>query len=123
MADLTVSVDGRELAAEWTDENPAVSDALADALPAAGNATRWGDELYFSVSLDASPASTRTEVPEGAVAYWPAGDVLCLFWGPTPASVDDEPRAAEDVAVVAEVADVSPLEDLDGGATVRVEER
>ncbi|WP_226013139.1 cyclophilin-like fold protein [Halomicrobium salinisoli] len=123
MADLTVTVDGRELAAEWTGENSEVRDALADALPVAGDATRWGDELYFSVPIDAAAESTRTEVPEGAVAYWPAGDVLCLFWGPTPASVGDEPRAAEDVAVVATVEDVTLLDDLDGGATVRVEER
>ena len=119
--DLAITVDGRDLAAEWTDDNPDLRAAIADALPLDGEATRWGEELYFSIPVSLEPDTTREEVPVGAVTYWPAGDALCLFWGPTPASRGDEPRAAGPVAVVAQIADVGPLRDLDGGATVRVE--
>lgn len=121
MADLRVTVDGRVLAADWTDENPETRAAVADALPLAGDANRWGDELYVSVPVDRPPETTREVVEVGAVAYWPAGNALCLFWGPTPASEDDEPRAASGVAVIAAVRDVGPLADLDGGARLRVE--
>jgi len=120
-ADLRVDVDGHELRADWTGENPATRAAIVDALPVAGDATRWGEELYFGVGVDApARGEMRTAVPVGAVAYWPPGDALCLFWGPTPASREDEPRAASPVAVIARLRDVGPLSGIDGGARVRV---
>jgi hypothetical protein len=120
MADLTVTVDGRDLTATWTETNPRTRAAIADALPLDGAATRWGEELYMSTRVDVPPEDTRTEVPVGAVAYWPQGNALCLFWGETPASRDGEPRAASPVAVVATLDDVAPLAGLDGGASLRV---
>jgi hypothetical protein len=121
MADLHVTVDDRELAANWTDDNPETRAAIATTLPVSGDAARWGDELYVSIPVDVGPEERRAAVPVGAVAYWPAGQALCLFWGPTPASREDEPRAAGPVAVVATLEDVSPLASLEGGARVRVE--
>jgi hypothetical protein len=125
MADLRITVtdgeDAIDLAADWTDDAPRTRDALADVLPVAGEAARWGDELYFSVPVDVEPENARSAVDAGAVAYWPAGAKLCLFWGPTPASSGEEPRAASPVNVVARIEDVSALSDVDGGARVRVE--
>ncbi|MBX0323921.1 hypothetical protein EGH21_12860 [Halomicroarcula sp. F13] len=121
MSDLRVWVGDATLTASWTDANHETRDGLAGALPLAGDGTRWGDELYLSVPVDVPPEDTQTEVPVGAVAYWPQGNALCLFWGPTPASRDDEPRAASPVTVVAEIDDVGPLSAVTGGATVRVE--
>lgn len=120
MSDLTIEVDGHVLTAAWTGENPETRRALAEALPVAGEATRWGDELYLPVPVDVPAENAREAVPVGAVAYWPQGAALCLFWGPTPASRGDEPRAAAPVNVVAELADVTPLASLSGGAEVRV---
>jgi hypothetical protein len=120
MTDLTVTVDGHDLPATWAEDNPETRAAIADALPVSGDATRWGDELYFSIPVDVPPEHTREEVPVGALAYWPQGNALCLFWGPTPASTGEEPRAAGPVTVVATVDDVSALADIDGGATVSV---
>ncbi|AUX10220.1 hypothetical protein AArcSl_2601 [Halalkaliarchaeum desulfuricum] len=119
--DLSIAIDGRELAADWTDDAPETRAAIADALPVSGDAARWGDELYFEVPVDVPAENARAEVPVGAVAYWPQGNALCLFWGKTPASHGSEPRAASPVNVVAQIEDVSQLSDLDGGATVRVE--
>ncbi|MFB6128892.1 MAG: cyclophilin-like fold protein [Halorhabdus sp.] len=121
MPDLELTVDDRFLDAEWLDDNPALRDALADALPVEGQATRWGDELYFDASLDGEPETTSEEVPVGTIAYWAGGEVLALFWGPTPASTDDTPKAAAPVAPLARIEDVSPLTGLDGGATVGIE--
>jgi hypothetical protein len=121
VSDLLLAVDDRTLEASWTDANAETRAAIRDALPLDADATRWGDELYFSIPVDVSPETTQTAVPVGTIAYWPTGNALCLFWGETPASRDGEPRAAGPVAVVAEVADVSPLSSLEGGAHVRVE--
>ncbi|MFA9415719.1 cyclophilin-like fold protein [Natrinema sp. HArc-T2] len=120
MTDLRVTVGGRELEAVWTDDAPETKAALADALPVAGDATRWGDELYFDVPIDLPAENARAVVPEGAIAYWPTGNVLCLFWGPTPASEDDEPRAASPVNVVARVTETELLADVVSGARVRL---
>jgi len=121
MTDLRLTVDGRELTADWTGANPTTRNAIAEALPLEGGATRWGDELYFGTDVDVPAEDARAEVPVGAVAYWPQGNALCLFWGPTPASRGDEPRAASPVNVVAVVDEVGPLREVDGGATVRIE--
>jgi hypothetical protein len=125
MADLrlTVSDGSREidLRADWTDDAPETREALAAALPVESTASRWGDELYFSISVDAAPENARAAVDVGTVAYWPQGNALCLFWGPTPASTGEEPRAASPVNVVARVRDVSALAAIEDGAHVRVE--
>ncbi|HKJ58328.1 MAG TPA: cyclophilin-like family protein [Halobacteriales archaeon] len=127
MAGLRIAVDGGddaggvELLADWIDDNPETRGAIEDALPLSGDAARWGDELYFRIPVDVPAEDARAEVPVGAVAYWPQGNALCLFWGPTPASAGPEPRAASPVNVVAEIEDVSGLASVEGGATVRIE--
>ena len=125
MADIVITVstgDGAvDLKADWTDDAPRTREAIADALPLEGDAAKWGDELYFSVPVDVEAENARAAVEVGTVAYWPQGNALCLFWGPTPASRDDQPRAASPVNVVARVADVSSLSAVGGGAHVRVD--
>jgi hypothetical protein len=121
-AALTVTVDGTDVSATWAEESPETRRAIADALPLEGEATRWGDELYFRTPVDVAAEEPRATVEPGTVAYWPQGSALCLFWGPTPASTGSEPRAASPVNVVAHLDDLSPLSRLpDGaGATVRL---
>lgn len=121
MADIALSVGDRELTARWIDDNPETRGAAARALPLAGEATRWGDELYFRTDVDVPPEDARVEVPVGAIAYWPQGNAICLFWGPTPASEGEQPRAASPVNVIVQITDVGPLAGLAGGATVRIE--
>jgi hypothetical protein len=125
MADLAITVstgDGEiSLEANWTDDAPRTREAIDDALPLAGDAAKWGDELYFSVPVDVEAENARAAVDVGTVADWPQGNALCLFWGPTPASRGGEPRAASPVNVVAQLDDVDPLRAVSGGARVRIE--
>lgn len=121
MGDLRVTVDDLVLAASWTGDNPETRRAIEDALPVAGEASRWGDELYFETPVDVPIEDGQEEVPVGAIAYWPRGNAVCLFWGPTPASRGEEPRAASDVAVVARLDDPDALASIEGGADVRIE--
>jgi hypothetical protein len=39
----------------------------------------------------------------GEIAWWPPGKALCIFFGPTPASTDDQPRAASGVLPIGRV--------------------
>jgi hypothetical protein len=121
MPDLSVTVNGTTLAADWVDDHPDVRAAVEEALPLSGEATRWGEELYFRTNVDVDVDGGRREVPVGAVAYWPEGNAICLFWGPTPASENGQPVAASPVAVVARLWDVRPLHRLSGGARVVLE--
>ncbi|AGB33125.1 hypothetical protein C488_16192 [Natrinema pellirubrum DSM 15624] len=121
MSDLRVTVADRDLAVIWADDTPATRAALEAALPAAGEATRWGDELYDDLELDAPLENVREAVPEGAIADWPAGGKPCPFWGPMSASEDGEPRAAAPVTVVGRLEDPGSLSDFEGGARVRLE--
>lgn len=121
MTDLRIHVDDIVLSAAWTGDNPETRRSIEAALPVEGDANRWGDELYFRIPVDVPEEDGRVDVPPGAVAYWPQGNAVCLFWGPTPASTDATPRAASAVNVVATIDDPAPLTDVEGSAHVRVE--
>jgi len=78
--------------------------AIWNALPVDGTANRWGDEIYFEVGVDLAEDDGREVVEVGDVAYWPPGNAVCIFWGPTPASQGNEPRAASGVNVFGHIA-------------------
>jgi hypothetical protein len=76
------------------------ADAIWEALPFGGQANRWGDEIYFEIPVQIAEAKDAREVLEpGELGYWPVGNAFCIFWGATPASLGDEPRAYSPVNV------------------------
>ena len=97
--------------------------AVWDALPITGQVQTWGDEIYFPIPVDAAEAPDAAEtVDKGAVAYWPPGSALCLFWGPTPMSRGDEIRPASAVNVIGAInGDPTALSAIPGGAEIVVE--
>ncbi len=67
--------------------------AVAAALPAEALAHRWGDEVYFRLSVAARLDDDASDVvPAGAVCYWVEGESVAIPFGPTPASRADECR-------------------------------
>ena len=94
-----------------------------DALPLDAAGSVWGDEVYFRTPVNAALEDGAGDVVDmGAVAYWPPGQALCLFYGPTPASVGDECRAASAVNVVGAIEDdAKALRGTRSGVAVRVE--
>lgn len=96
---------------------------LWEALPVQASANTWGDEIYFSIGIDAELDDTAQETVElGAVGYWPPGDALCLFFGPTPLSVGDEIRPASAVNVLGMIeGDSTVLKAVSGGTLIVVE--
>jgi hypothetical protein len=97
--------------------------AIARELPIRAKAQRWGGEIYFSIPVEAKlEADSREVLEKGKLGYWPSGNALCMFFGPTPASVGDEIRAASAVNVVGKIkGDLSELWNVAGGADVVVE--
>jgi len=77
---------------------------LLEKLPFDGTINTWGDEIYFETPVTANPEKeARAVVEVGDVGYWPPGQALCVFFGPTPASEGNEPRAASPVTVIGRV--------------------
>jgi hypothetical protein len=76
---------------------------IYDALPLQGDGDFWGEEIYFSVGKDFSAEDPAEEVEVGDVAYWSPGKALCLFFGRTPTSTCDRPRAASPVTVIGQL--------------------
>ena len=64
-------------------------------------------------------SDARADVEVGELGYWPAGSAFCIFFGPTPVSSGDQPRAASPVNVVGRVlGDATAFRKVGAGATV-----
>lgn len=82
----------------------ATVEAIARALPLEATAERWGDEVYFTIPVRAQPENPVETVSRGDIGYWPSGNALCIFFGPTPASRHSrEIRPASAVNLVGQV--------------------
>ena len=94
-----------------------------EALPVDGTANRWGDEIYFAIPVKIGEGpDAQEDVQVGDLGYWPPGSAFCVFFGPTPASTDEHPRAASPVNVFGHVKDDAIiLRAVQSGSTVRVE--
>jgi len=97
--------------------------AIYDALPIEGVGSRWGEEYYFRIDVQQSESDdARSEMAVGGLAYWPPGTAFCIFFGPTPASFGDEPRAASPVNPIGHISeDCSELIELDGSEPIVIE--
>jgi hypothetical protein len=82
-----------------TEENPQTAESILGNLPIGGEAVRWGDEVYFATDIEILEENGRQDVEVGEVAFWPAGKAIAVFFGRTPVSVSDKPRAFENVNV------------------------
>jgi hypothetical protein len=119
----TIRITTDDIVKEATLNDSATAEAIWQALPLTGEANRWGDELYFNVPVQVPlAADAHTELEIGALAYWPPGQAFCLFWGPTPASLAREPRAASEVNTFGQVPDnPEDFSAVADGATILIE--
>jgi hypothetical protein len=91
------------LAELYDDKNPKTAEAIWSALPLKGIVNTWGDEIYFSIAVDIGRENPQQVVEKGEIGYWPPGQAFCIFFGLTPASVQNEIRAASPVNVFGKV--------------------
>jgi len=88
---------GKVSAIAELDTSP-TAQAIWDALPFEASASRWGEEVYFEIPVQLDEgAGARQVMRVGELGYWPVGSAFCIFFGRTPVSVGDEPRAYSNV--------------------------
>lgn len=85
------------------EKNPQTLAQLLDDLPLVGKARTWGQEIYFSVGVHIEEENSQEILEMGHVAFWPSGNAICIFFGPTPASTDERPKAAGPVNVFGKI--------------------
>jgi hypothetical protein len=117
---ITISTGEVSLPAELNDTPTAQQ--IAAALPIEGRVNVWGDEIYFEIPVIAEQEpDARAEVEVGELGYWPVGHAFCIFFGPTPASIDERPRAYSPVNILGRVlGDVTQFRGVSDGTVVRM---
>jgi hypothetical protein len=115
---ITITAGTVTMEAELNDSPTA--QMIWEALPITGRANTWGDEIYFEIPVQAEQApDARADVEVGELGYWPVGKAFCIFFGPTPVSTSEKPRAASPVNVVGRVmGDATAFREVAAGTTV-----
>ena len=117
---IKITAGGARLTAVLNSSHTA--DLVWSALPIEASGSTWGDEIYFSIPIQAEEENGREVVDMGDVWYWPPGRALCLFFGRTPASRGDEIRPASAVNIVGKLeGDPTALKHVKPGSSVTVE--
>ena len=120
MLKITITVGSVTMSAELN-EGPTARQVW-DALPIEGRANVWGDEVYLQIPVrSAQESDAREWVEVGTLGYWPVGQAFCIFFGPTPVSTDERPRAYSPVNILGAVlGDATAFRAVRGGAPVRI---
>ena len=117
---ITITVGGATVSASLNDTNAAAR--IWDALPIDASANMWGDEIYFSIPIEAEEEDGRDVVDLGDLGYWPPGNAFCIFYGRTPLSRGDEIRPASPVTVIGRVdGSLSAFKQASPGDSIRIE--
>ena len=118
---LIIKVGDLKISAELNDSPSA--EKLRLLLPIEFSMSRWGDEYYGDCGIEVELSRDAREIMEvGELAVWPAGKALCIFFGPTPVSKGNEPRAISPVNPVGKlIGNPAVLEKLGNSIRVRME--
>lgn len=103
------------------DETPSTR-AMMSVLPFSSRAHTWGEEVYFEAPFHADlEKDARTLMDVGEVAFWPDGDAIAMFFGPTPASDGPAPKAYSPCNIIGRVkGDPSVLNKIRAGTPLNV---
>ena len=120
MRRIVIVINEIELNATLLDTNTA--DAIYNAIPINGFAQKWGDEIYFEIPVKMEQeAEAKEEVEVGDLAFWPIGSAFCIFFGRTPVSTGNKPRAYSPVNVFGKIeGNLDVLKEVESQSMVQV---
>jgi hypothetical protein len=118
---IRIAVGGISVAAELDDT--ALAKRIAGKLPIETTPNKWGDEFYFGIPVRSGLDETATStVKVGDIGFWPPGDAMAIFFGPTPMSSGADPVPASDVCLIGRITDdATLLRQAKGARTIRIE--
>lgn len=121
MGKIKITVRNISVSAELFDSKTA--SAIESILPIETEPDEWGDEFYFEIPVEMPLDNTATtKVKTGDIGYWPPGNALAIFFGPTPISSGEEPIPASEVNIVGRIyGDSTVLRQAKGARKIRVE--
>ena len=108
---------------KYDDHNKNTLKSILDNLPIEGTVNTWGDEIYFETELEIDEEKTQREVEIGELAFWPPGKAICIFFGKTPISESNKPKAASPVNVFGKIigSEINILAKLKNGERISLE--
>jgi hypothetical protein len=124
MNDIIIKISGKKIKGELN--NSPTARKIYAALPLESNINRWGDEIYFEIPVESEIENGVEFLDEGSLAYWPPGNAFCIFFGLTPASTDDRPRAAGPVNLIGNIKDKNGLtifKSLSSGQNIHISKK
>jgi len=93
---------------------PRTVEAVTKGLPIEGRAALWKQEVYFEIPVKMGEEKAEPTVEKGAIAYWPMGKALCIFYG--------ESQPYSSVNVIGKVTkNLAIFENVKSGTKIRVE--
>jgi uncharacterized protein len=118
---MKITVNDITVKAEFSDT--ACAKAIAEKLPLNVSPNEWGDEFYFEIPVKSALDETATRIVRiGDIGYWPPGNALAIFFGPTPLSRGSDPVPASEVNIVGKITgDATVLRKVKGALTIRLE--
>ncbi len=117
---IRITVGDIQLDAQLNDSQTASK--IYEILPLDCPFNTWGDEIYFSIPIEAYPEDAQETVSLNELGYWPPGRAFCIFYGLTPASHGIEIRPASPVNIIGRVlGDARVLKSVSGVYNIVVE--
>jgi len=102
--------------------NSKTANLIIDALPIESKINTWGEEIYFTIPVKMGDESATMDLEIGDLGYWPVGRAFCIFFGRTPASLNDKPAPASPVNLIGRMTcNLDPLFLIGDGKKIRIE--
>ena len=79
MARSIVRITTESVAMDAEFNNSRTAAQIWEALPITSSANTWGDEIYFSIPVDAELENGQDVVELGDLAYWPPAERFVYF--------------------------------------------
>jgi hypothetical protein len=93
---------------------PRTIDTIVRKLPVEGRAALWKEEVYFEIPVKIGEEKAKPTVETGAIAFWPMGSALCVFFG------DSQPYSP--VNILGKITkNLELFKQVKSGATIKVE--
>ncbi|MCP4681559.1 MAG: hypothetical protein GY864_04435 [Desulfobacterales bacterium] len=119
--EIKIIIGALTLEAELYDTPTALK--IIEVLPLENSFNTWGEEIYFTVPVQADlEENAQEEVEPGDLGYWPTGQAFCIFFGPTPMSTGTRIVPASAVNIIGRVRnDAAKLKKVMHETRIRIE--